>query len=83
MTENEICTRVIGTAIEIHTALGTGLLESSYQHCLGYELKKSGFFIEEEKSMPLVYKKVILECGYRIDLLLKKNLLSKSKAFRS
>jgi len=80
MTENEICTRVIGTAIEIHTALGPGLLESSYQHCLGYELKKSGFFIEEEKSMPLVFKEIILECGYRIDLLVEKKLVVEIKS---
>ena len=80
MTENEICTRVIGIAIEIHTALGPGLLESSYQHCLGYELKKSEFFIEEEKSMPLVFKEVILECGYRIDLLVEKKVVVEIKS---
>ena len=74
MTENEICTKVIGTAIDVHTALGPGLLESTYQHCLGYELKNLGFVIEEEKSMPLVFKEVILECGYRIDLLVENSL---------
>ena len=80
MTENEISTQVIGTDIEIHTALGPGLLESSYQHCLGHELKKSRFFIEEEKSMSLVFKEVILECGYRIDLLVEKKLVVEIKS---
>lgn len=80
MTENEICTKVIGTAIDVHTALGPGLLESSYQHCLGYELKKFGFVIEEEKSMPLVFKEVILECGYRIDLLVEGKLVVEIKS---
>ena len=80
MTENEISTQVIGAAIEVHTALGPGLLESSYRHCLSHELKKLGFIIEEEKSMPLVFKEVILECGYRIDLLVEKKLVVEIKS---
>lgn len=80
MTENEICTRVIGTAIDVHTALGPGLLEGCYQHCLSHELKKLGFFIEEEKSMPLVFKEVILECGYRIDLLVESKFVVEIKS---
>ena len=75
MTENEISTRIIGTAIAIHTALGPGLLESSYQHCLSYKLKKSGLCVEEEKAMPLVFEEVTLECGYRIDLLVENSVV--------
>ena len=81
MTENEICTRVFGTAIEIHTALGPGLLESSYRHCLGHKLKKLGLIIEEEKTMPLVFKEAILDCGYRIDLLVQKTCCRNQKRF--
>ena len=80
MTENEISTRIIGTAMEVHTALGPGLLENSYQHCLSYKLRKSGLFVEEEKPMPLVFEEVTLECGYRIDLLVENRVVVEIKS---
>ena len=68
MTENEISNKVIGLAIEVHKALGPGLLESAYRECLYYKIGKSGMAVEKEKPIPLVFEDVKLECGYRIDL---------------
>ncbi|MEP7317765.1 MAG: GxxExxY protein [Panacibacter sp.] len=65
MTENEISNKVIGLAIEVHNALGPGLLESAYKECLFYKLAKAGFFVEKEKPMPLIFEEVRLECGYK------------------
>jgi GxxExxY protein len=69
MIENEISNKVIGLALEIHKKLGPGLLESAYKECLYYELIESGFKVEREKPVPLIYKEVKLDHGYRIDLL--------------
>ncbi len=71
MTLNELTHIIIGKAIEIHKTLGPGLLESTYQECLFYELKEAGLLVEKEKTLPLVYKEVKLEQGYRIDLLVE------------
>ncbi len=80
MSENEIAKDVIRLAIEVHTALGPGLLESSYQYCLSYKLQKAGFLVEMEKSMPLVFEDVKLQCGYRIDLLVNSKLVIEIKS---
>jgi GxxExxY protein len=72
MTENEISNKIIGFAIEVHQNLGPGLLESAYKECLYYKLTKAGLFVEKEKSMPLIFEEVMLDCGYRIDLLVEK-----------
>ncbi len=80
MTENEISNRVIGLSIEIHSHLGPGLLESAYQECLFYKLGKSGFYVEKEKAMPLIYEDVRLDCGYRIDLLVERKLVIEIKS---
>jgi GxxExxY protein len=83
MTENEIANKVIGLAIEVHSALGPGLLESAYQECLFYKIGKSGLRVEKEKSMPLVFEDVKLECGYRIDLLVENKLVIEIKSVES
>ncbi len=80
MTENEIAHKVIGIAIEVHNALGPGLLESAYKECMYYKIDKSGFFIEKEKPMPLFFEEVRLECGYRIDLLIEHKLVIEIKS---
>jgi GxxExxY protein len=66
MNENELANKVIGFAIEIHRALGPGLLESAYEECLVYKLSTAGFKVEKQKAMPLVYEDVHLKFGYRI-----------------
>jgi GxxExxY protein len=66
---NEVTHAVIGAAIEVHRQLGPGLLESAYLECLSRELVLRGIPFEREKPLPLEYKGVYLECGYRLDLL--------------
>ncbi|MCY7360074.1 MAG: GxxExxY protein [Rudanella sp.] len=78
-TENELATTTTGKAIEVHRALGPGLLESAYQECLCSELRESGLFVEREKPMPIVYKGVHLEHGYRLDLLIENKLVIELK----
>ncbi len=80
MTENEIANKVIGCAIEIHQALGPGLLESAYKECLFYKLQENGLIVEKEKPMPLVFEEVKLECGYRIDLLVENKVVIELKS---
>jgi GxxExxY protein len=80
MTENELSNRVIGLAIEVHSALGPGLLESSYKECLFYKIGNSGLYVEKEKPMPLVFEQVKLDCGYRIDLLVENKLVIEIKS---
>lgn len=80
MTENEIATKVIGLAIEVHKSLGPGLLESAYKECLFYKLQQAGLSVEKEKPMPLVFEEVKLDCGYRLDLLVENKLVIELKA---
>jgi len=77
--EGELTSIVIGRAIDVHRALGPGLLESAYQECLAYELQQAGLYIEREKSLPIIYKEVRLEHGYRLDLLVEKQLVIELK----
>jgi len=79
MHENEISNIIIGKAIEVHKSLGPGLLESAYQECLYYELIESGLKVEKEKPMPIVYKEVKLDHGYRIDLLVEDKVVIEIK----
>lgn len=80
MQHNEITQEIIGKSIKVHRELGPGLLESAYQECLFYELQQSGLFVEKQKALPLVYKEVQLDCGYRIDLLVEKKIVIEIKA---
>ena len=80
MTENELSNKTIGLAIEVHTVLGPGLLESAYKECLYYKMAKSGMYVEKEKPMPLIFEEVKLECGYRIDLLAERKLVIEIKS---
>ena len=80
MTENEISERIIGCAIQVHRELGPGLLESSYEECLYYELIQAGLLVEKQKPLPLVYKEVKLDCGYRIDLMVENKVVVEIKA---
>ena len=80
MTENQIANKVIGCALDVHRILGPGLLESAYQECLYFKLKKSNLSVEKEKPMPLVFEDVQLECGYRIDLLVNNKVVIELKS---
>lgn len=79
MTENELSKIIIGCAIEVHKNLGPGLLESAYQECLYYELKQLGLKVQKEKPMPIIYKEVKLDHGYRIDLLVEEKVVVEIK----
>jgi GxxExxY protein len=68
---NGVTERIIGAAIEVHRALGPGLLESAYQACLRHELGLQGLAFEAEKILPVTYKGVTLDCGYRIDVVVE------------
>jgi GxxExxY protein len=77
---DQISRRIIGAAIEVHRHLGPGLLESAYQSCLVFELKKLGFHVEEQKSLRIIYKEVTLDCGYRRDLVVENEIIVEIKA---
>ena len=79
MIENELSKKIIGCAIEVHKHLGPGLLESAYQKCLYYELKHAGLKVQIEKAMPIVYKDVRLDHGYRLDLLVEEKVVIEIK----
>ena len=80
MTENEIGTLILDAAFEVHKTLGPGLLESSYEHSLAYELLNKGLRVAPQKPLPLVYKEARLECGYRIDLFVEEKVIVEIKA---
>lgn len=71
---------VIGRAIEVHRELGAGLLESTYEECLAYELKQAGLRFERQKPVRLKYKTLELDCGYRMDLLVEDQLVVEIKS---
>jgi GxxExxY protein len=75
--------KIIGAAIEIHRALGPGLLESAYETCLIYELRLRKLKVEPQKSMPVFYKDVILDCGYRVDLVVENQVIVEIKSVNS
>lgn len=83
MEINQITEKVIACAIEVHKRLGPGLLESAYEECLSYELMSAGLAIERQVPVPVVYKEIKLECGYRIDILVERTVLIELKAIEA
>ena len=76
---NELTKQIIGAAIEVHRHLGPGLLETAYEACLAYELQQLGLSFERQKALPLVYKEIRLDQGYRIDLLVERKVVVELK----
>jgi len=76
---NTITGQIIGAAIEVHRHLGPGLLESAYETCLAYELSQRGLQVERQKALPIVYKNIKLDQGYRIDLLVENRVIVELK----
>ncbi len=76
---NTISYKIIGLAIEVHKQLGPGLLESAYQECLYYEIVNSGLTVEKQKVLPIIYKDIKLDHGYRIDLLIENKIVIELK----
>lgn len=80
ITEDEISKIVFEAALKVHKALGPGLLESAYEECLFYELKKTNLKVEKQKALPLVYEEVKLEIGYRIDIIIEDKFIVEIKS---
>ncbi|AHF92053.1 GxxExxY protein [Opitutaceae bacterium TAV5] len=80
---NELSHRVIGLCMEVHRELGPGLLESAYEEALAHELALAGLNFERQREMPLVYKGARLDCGYRLDFIVEKELIIELKAVQS
>tara|TARA_Y100000294_G_scaffold119388_1_gene110852 strand:- start:5 stop:382 length:378 start_codon:yes stop_codon:yes gene_type:complete len=76
---DDLSNKVIGLAIEVHRKLGPGLLENTYKQCLAYELSQAGIKFLVEAELPVKYKNVRISCGYRIDLLIKNQLIVELK----
>jgi GxxExxY protein len=81
--ENEITERIIGAAIEVHRQLGPGLLESVYEECLCYELSQQGLRFRRQLEVPVIYKGLKLDCGYRVDLLVEDLVIVEIKSAES
>lgn len=77
---NKVTERIIGAAIEVHRHIGPGLLESAYQACLAKEMSLLGLTFEQEKPLPLEYKGLMLDCGYRLDFLVEKSVIVELKS---
>ena len=80
MEFDALSNRVIGCALEVHRALGPGLLESAYERCLAHELERNSIAFASQQPLPIKYKDVHLDCGYRVDLLVEDKLVLELKA---
>ncbi|WP_294234147.1 GxxExxY protein [uncultured Chryseobacterium sp.] len=80
MTENELSYKIIGAALELHRNLGVGLLENTYETALAYELKKLGIAVEQQVTLPLIYKEVTIENAYKIDLVIEGKVIVEIKS---
>ena len=79
-SENILAKTIVGKSLEVHKALGPGLLESAYEECLSYELANSGLYIERQKALPIVYKEIKLEHGYRADIVVENKVIIEIKS---
>ena len=82
MNNNELTKTIIGAAIEVHRSLGPGLLESTYEACLFYEIEQSGLYVEKQVELPVRYKNVHLEIGYKIDLIIENQVIVELKSVK-
>ena len=83
MNIEQIFKKVLDCSFQVHTALGPGLLENAYQECLCYDIAQSGLFVEKEKPLPLVYKEVKLNAGYRVDLMVERSVIVEIKSIEA
>lgn len=82
MEVNDLTKTIIGAAIEVHRTLGPGLLESTYEACLFYELEQMGLFVERQVDLPVKYKNIKMEIGYKIDLLVENQVIIEVKSVK-
>lgn len=77
--ENEISRIILDCAYKVHTKLGSGILEKVYRECLAYELEKCGLEVKQEKSFPVIYEEIRMDCGYRVDLIVNNKVIVELK----
>ena len=80
ITFDQLSNHIIGCAIDVHRELGPGLLESTYEQCLAHELKNNGFAFKIQHPLPVIYKDIRLDCGYRVYLLVENKLIIELKS---
>ena len=80
MDTNELSNRIIGTAIEVHKVLGPSLLESAYEECLCHELHMQKLSLERQKPLPVQYKSIKLDCGYKLDMVVENSIVLELKS---
>lgn len=80
MLFEDLSKKIIGAAIEVHKMLGPGMLESAYEECLCYELKLRDLNYERQVPVPIIYKEIKLECGYRIDIIVENKIVLELKS---
>jgi GxxExxY protein len=80
---DRVSSAIIGAAIDVHKALGPGLLESAYESCLAYDLAAAGWKVEKQKPLPLIYRGLSMDCGYRLDLLVDDKVIVEVKSVES
>ena len=83
MNENEIAEKIIGLAIKVHSTLGPGLLESVYEKVMAFELNRSGFCLSIQKTMPVIYEEVIIDEGYRADIIVNNLVIIELKSVKN
>jgi GxxExxY protein len=83
MEYNILTEKVIGFAMNVHSSLGPGLLESVYKECLYYKINKAGIFVEKEKPVPVFFEGIKMDCGFRADLLVENKLLIELKSVKA
>ena len=81
-TLNALTDQIIAAAVAVHRALGPGLLESAYEACLGYELKKRGLMFEQQKPLPVIYDDVQIDCAYRLDFVVNDEVIIEVKSVK-
>jgi len=82
MEYEELTEKIIKCAIDVHDSLGPGLLENVYKECLFFKLRKAGLYAEKEKSLPVIFEEVNLDCGYRMDILVENSVVVELKSVK-
>ncbi len=80
MEFDQVSKKIIGASIEVHKALGPGLLESAYEKCLSHEIARFGLIFERQKPLPVIYKDIEIDFGYRLDLLVENSVIVEIKS---
>lgn len=80
MNENDLSYKIIGVALELHKNIGPGLLESTYENALAYDLRLAGLNVKQQIPMPFIYKEIKMDVGYRLDLLVEDKLIIEIKS---